>query len=66
MMLKFLSIMLNHLKINHVILPHSRQQFITLCSDSFNHKQSKIVKYWSLKEAVISAETKESVLSINW
>ncbi|GIM47049.1 hypothetical protein DNHGIG_25980 [Collibacillus ludicampi] len=47
-------------------LTHTRDQFIQLCRDAFNFKDSQIQKYWSKKNQVLQSTTVDQVNAITW
>ncbi|MBL0387935.1 DUF4376 domain-containing protein [Tumebacillus sp. ITR2] len=47
-------------------LPHTREQFVTLCRDGLDHKNKLIARYWAIKASVEAATSEEEVLAIQW
>lgn len=47
-------------------LPHTRDQFLSMWLDGFNHKNNNIQKYWVKKGQVNSCNSEDEVNAVNW
>jgi hypothetical protein len=47
-------------------LPHTINQFKQVCGDAFIMKQSKINKYWTIKNQILSCTSRDDINAVAW
>jgi len=51
---------------NDGYISHTREEWLTVYSEAFNHKKTTLLKYNTLKQKILNAKTQEEVQAVVW